>query len=69
MARSNFYKNDPADRVWWLDNSEDRVGEFVFSFDKKKTFNLFQDYPQALTKEEKAIFDAENPFWRDFFNA
>lgn len=30
-------------------------------------YNLFQDYPYKLTKEEKALFDQENPHWRDFF--
>ena len=28
---------------------------------------LFADYPYKLTAEQKAIFDRENPFWRDFF--
>lgn len=29
-----FYKENPSDRVWWVDTS-DRVGLFLFSFDKK----------------------------------
>ena len=37
------------------------------AFDKKKIFNLFADYPHALTAEQKRIFDKENPFWADFF--
>ena len=64
--QNNWYKNKPTDKIWWLDNS-DKVGEWVFSFDKKKTFNMFADYPHALTKEQKEIFDAENPYWKDFF--
>lgn len=64
--QNNWYKNNPTDKIWWLDNS-DKVGEWVFSFDKKKTFNMFADYPHALTKEQKAIFDAENPYWKGFF--
>ena len=63
---SDFYKNNPDDKIWWREDL-DKIGEFVFSFDKKKMFNLFQDYPQNLTKEEKEIFDRENPYWRDFF--
>lgn len=63
---NDFYKNNPSDKIWWLDNP-DVVGEFVFSFDKKKTFNLFADYPHNLTPEQKEIFDKENPYWKDFF--
>ena len=29
-----FYKNDEKDEIWWLES--DDVGEYVFSFDKKK---------------------------------
>jgi hypothetical protein len=63
---SDFYKNEPSHKVWWIDDLETR-GEFLFSFDKKKIYNLFQDYPHNLTKEEKEIFDKENPYWKDFF--
>ena len=61
-----FYKENEADQVWWVDTS-DRDGEFLFSFDKKKVFNLFADYPHNLTPEQKEIFDKENPYWKDFF--
>ena len=63
-----WYKNEPADQIWWLDNSDERVGEFIFSFDRKKTFNLFADYPGKLTPEQKKIFDKENPYWAVFFS-
>lgn len=67
MAQSNkFYKNNPTDAIWWVDNS-DRDGVHEFSFDKKKVFNMFRDYPYKLTTEQKAIFDKENPFWAEFF--
>ena len=42
--KSDWYKNEPTDKVWWLDDPE-TIGEFVFSFDKKEAFNLFQAYP------------------------
>lgn len=61
-----FYKNKPSDKIYWIDNIG-VIGEFLFSFDKKKIYNLFRDYPQKLTNEEKIIFDRENPYWADFF--
>ena len=68
MAKdSQWYKNNPNDQIWWLDNGHDVCGEFVFSFDKKTEFNLFADYPQKLSKEQKEIFDQENPYWFGFF--
>lgn len=61
-----FIKNNPTDKIWWVDNP-DVKGEFLFSFDREKVFNLFEDYPWKLTKEQKRIFDKENPYWADFF--
>ena len=66
VLNKNFYKNNPNDVIWWIDTS-DRDGIWEFSFDKKKIFNMFQDYPHELTDEQKAIFDKENPYWADFF--
>lgn len=67
MEVSNkFFKNNPDDVIWWVDNSG-TVGEFLFSFDKGKIFNLFRDYPHELTDQQKEIFDRENPYWADFF--
>ena len=63
---SSWYKKEEIDAIWWKDT--DTVGEFVFSFDCKKEFNLFADYPKKLTESEKQIFDAENPFWANFFS-
>ena len=61
-----FIKNNPTDKIWWVDNP-DVKGEFLFSFDREKVFNLFADYPWKLTKEQRRIFDKENPYWADFF--
>lgn len=61
-----FYKEHPQDKIWWVDN-EGTIGEWEFSFDKKTIFNLFRDYPHKLTKEQKEVFDRENPEWREFF--
>ena len=62
-----FYKKNPKDKIWWVDNGGEVKGEMVFSFDKKKTFNLFADYPHNLSPEQKEIFDKENPYWKKFF--
>lgn len=76
-----FYKENENDLIWWIehyiildkdkelteDNVDKTIGEHLFTFDKKKIYNLFEDYPYKLTKEEKEIFDKENPFWKDFF--
>lgn len=45
------------------------IGEMLFTFDGKQIFNLFQDYPDNLTMEQKEMFDAANPFWVDFFKS
>jgi hypothetical protein len=66
VPNDEFYKENATDLVWWVDTT-DRDGVFLFSFDKKEVFNLFQDYPYKLTAEQKRIFDSENPFWKDFF--
>ena len=50
----------------WVDE-EDKFGEMNFTFDRKRIFNLFQDYPHELTEEQVTLFDKENPFWADFF--
>ena len=63
---NNYFKNNPGDAIWWVDTSEND-GLFIFTFDKKEHFNMFQDYPNKLTADQKRIFDKENPFWADFF--
>lgn len=69
MAQSNkYFKNNPDDVIWWVDNGDESKGEWLFTFDKKKVFNMFADYPHALTAEQKAIFDRENPYWAEFFS-
>lgn len=66
MEQYEFYKNNESDTIYWVDNV-DSVGERLFTFDKKRIFNLFADYPHSLTSKQKAIFDKENPEWADFF--
>lgn len=66
MAQSSeWYKENKGDLIWW--KRTDAIGVWEFSFDKVKVFNMFEDYPWKLTKEQKKIFDKENPYWADFF--
>lgn len=58
----SFYKND-GDKIWDVDDESPLVGRFEFTFDKKKIYSFWEDYPQNLTREEKEIFDKENPHW------
>lgn len=64
----DFYKDEPTNKIWWLDNY-DVIGEHIFSFDKKKTYNLFADFPDKLSKEEVEIFVKEEPYWANFFKS
>ena len=66
VGSNNFYKVNKTDQISWVDNRE-QLGEWLFSFDEKKIFNMFEDYPHNLTTEQKQIFDEENPYWADFF--
>lgn len=65
-SKYKIYKEHPGDKVWWLDTHESK-GDFLFTFDKKKVYNLFADYPDKLTVEEWMIFNKENPYWEEFF--
>ena len=67
MKGEGFYKNNPDDRIWWK-STPDVIGEFLFSFDKKKIYNLFADYPHNMSADEVGIFDQENPMWADYFS-
>ena len=60
-----FYKKSENNKVWWVENSE-QIGAIEFSFNRKKIYNLFRDYPYKLSEKEIKIFDAENPYWANF---
>lgn len=66
MSKNGFYKKNPDDKTIWV-VIEGREYARAFTFDKKKIYFLFQDYPDKLTPEEREIFDRENPYWRNFF--
>lgn len=65
---NKYFKNNPDDVIWWVDNGDEVKGEWIFTFDKKVFFNMFADYPYKLTVEQKKIFDKENPEWAEFFS-
>lgn len=67
MSDRYFYKKNQDDKVMWVEQSDSKDGEHLFTFDKKKIYNLFRDYPHELTEEELKIFNEENPFWKEFF--
>lgn len=63
-----FDKENPKSLIY--DNIEKLPGEYgslYISFDKKKVYNLWQDYPYNMTKEEVEIFNNEQPYWRKYF--
>lgn len=66
IMKYEFYKENPNDKIWWVEVT-DQKGYRPFSFDKKKIYSLFADYPHNMTAEEVEIFDKENPFWANFF--
>lgn len=61
-----FWKDHENDRVW---NAKKRWvlerGPIEFSFDRKKIYNFWTDYPWKFTPEEKEIFDKEQPYWEN----
>lgn len=67
LSEVKSWGRSEGDLIWWADT--DGIGAYYFSFDKKKVFSMWADYPYALTPEQKAIFDKENPYWADFFKS
>lgn len=65
--KDKYFKNKPSDKIFWVDNVGETVGEFLFTFDKVKIYNMFEDYPDKMTPQEVEIFDQENPFWSEYF--
>lgn len=62
MPSKEFYKENPEDKVWWVDDPE-TTGIMEISFDRRKVYNLFRDYPWNMTTEEVELFNKENPEW------
>lgn len=62
-----FYKKKDNDKIWSVEEIGN-IGKLLYSFDKKNIYNLWTDYPHNFTKEEKELFDKENPYWKEFFS-
>ena len=62
-----FYKKKDNDKIWLVEKIG-YIGKLLYSFDKKNIYNLWTDYPHNFTKEEKELFDKENPYWKEFFS-
>ena len=63
-----FYKDNVTDKCWHVERKEQVVGPLEFTFDFKKIYNLWTDYPWKMSEKEVEIFNEEQPFWRDFFS-
>lgn len=64
MEKNNyiFYKDEPGDKIFSVEREGDTSeGEYLFSFDEKKVYNFWEDYPDKLTPEEVEIFKKERP--------
>lgn len=66
IRRFDFYKKHKGDKIWHV-RYIGLLGTHAVSFDKKKILFLFGDYPKNFTKEEKELFDKENPYWAKKF--
>ena len=62
-----FFKKKDTDQIWWLKEKNSNNDLLFFSFDKEKTYDLFNDYPGNMTPEEVEIFDKENEYWAKYF--
>ena len=61
LSDYTFYKMEDGFQIWWVDTPCETDGEMLFTFDKKRIYNFFADYPHELTPEQIAIFKRENP--------
>ena len=61
----NFRKDNENSEIWWTSKIAD-IGELNISFDKKKIYNLYKDYPYNMTEKEIEIFEKEEPYWAKY---
>lgn len=65
---SDWFKKNVDSKIWWIEEINIR-GRHLFSFDKQKIYNLFEDYPHNMKDEEVYIFDKEEHHWSEFFKS
>lgn len=63
----SFVKEDAKSKIWDVIPEEEEYGGMYISFDCKKIYNLYKDYPDNMTEEEIEIFEKENPLWKELF--
>ena len=61
-----FSKEKRTSQIWSVEDLN-YIGGVLFSFDKKTIYNFWEDYPDNLTHEQKALFDKEFPYWKNFY--
>ena len=66
MEEITFYRNKRGDKIWRVDRV-DEIGGIEVSFDKKKIYNLWTDYPSKFSAEEIEIIKKKCLTWLTFF--
>ncbi len=59
IFKRKFLERNEDENIYWVDEKDYPLRAYEFSFDKKKIYNLFRDYPWELTQDEKRIFFRE----------
>lgn len=54
MEEITFYRNKRGDKIWRVDRV-DEIGGIEVSFDKKKIYNLWTDYPSSFRQKKSRL--------------
>ena len=63
----DIFKESKKHKIWQV-NEKDAIGSLLITFDKKKVYNLWTDFPLKFKQSEIEIIKEEMPYWYDFFN-
>lgn len=61
-----YYKARDEDVVYWVQDSERRVGVWAITVDKKHVYNLYRDC-ERIPDDIWRQFAKENPDWGNYF--